>query len=72
MISKRFLRKTKAAVLASLMAGGMLLSSSCTIEDLQKNLIAGSLGYVKSHATAFWNAFVPPTEVWTGFFEQTW
>ena len=71
MSSTRFLRRTKMTALTTLMAGGMLFGSSCTIKDIQKNLIAGSLSYVKDHATAFWNAFLPADDVWTGFFEET-
>ena len=67
----RFLRKAKLAALSTLLAGGALLGSACTAEDIQKNVVAGSLGYVAGGATTFWNSFIPQDEIGDGFFNPT-
>ncbi len=69
MISTRTLRKAKVAALTTLLAGGTLFSSMCTAKDIQKNLVAGSLGYVKSGATSFWSNLVPQEPLWDSFFD---
>ena len=71
MINKRFLCRAKLATLTTLLVGGTLLGSACTSADIEKNLIAGTLGYVKGGATSFWDNFIPQDEVWEGFFNQT-
>ncbi|HRX87463.1 MAG TPA: hypothetical protein P5572_20755 [Phycisphaerae bacterium] len=35
--------------------GGSMLVSGCSMRDLQTNLVAGTLAYVKSEATTFWS-----------------
>ncbi|MFH1268232.1 MAG: hypothetical protein ABIK89_21135 [Planctomycetota bacterium] len=68
MMSTRFLHKVKVAAVTALLAGGTLYGSGCTSDDLQKNIVAGTLGYVKGGATAFWNNFIPQDDLWAGFF----
>ncbi len=58
-MNHRFLRKAKMATLAALMAGGTMLGSACTLEDLRDNVVAGSLLYVKGEATSFWDTVIP-------------
>lgn len=71
MSSTRFLRRAKTAALTTLLAGGMLSGWMCTSKDIQKNLVAGTLGYIKGGATTFWDSLLPQDELWEGFFNPT-
>ena len=71
MMSRRLLRKAKVTALTGLLAGGTLIGWGCTGADIQKNIVAGSLGYIKAGTTSFWNNFVPQDEVWNGLFNPT-
>jgi len=71
MNNMRFLHKAKLAALTTLLAGGTLLGSACTADDIRKNVVAGSLDYVADGATTFWNTFIPQDEIWAGFFDPT-
>ena len=71
MISTRFIRRAKLAALATLLAGGTVFGSMCTAKDIQKNVVAGSLNYVKGGATSFWNTFIPQDQIWEGFFNPS-
>ncbi len=71
MLSTRFARRAKAAALTTLLAGGTLFGSSCTSSDIHKNLVAGTLGYVKSSATSFWSNLIPMNDMWAGLFSPT-
>ncbi len=71
MATKRSVRKAKATALATLLAGGTMLGSTCSSRDIRDNIVAGSLAYVKNGATAFWNTLVPADEVLGGFFNPT-
>ena len=66
----RFLHRAKLAVLTTLLAGGTLYGSACTADDIQKNLVAGSLSYVKSGATSFWANLIPQDELWASFWNM--
>ncbi len=66
----RFLRRAKTAALITLLAGGTMLGTSCTAEDIQKNVVAGTLSYVAGGVTSFWNNFIPMDDVWTAFFNN--
>ena len=68
MSNKRFLHRAKLAAVTTLLAGGTLLGSSCTAADIQKNVVAGTLAYVKGGATSFWNNFIPQDDLWAGLF----
>jgi|GEM_PF-2665914 len=50
MLSKSIVRRTKFALMAAVLGGGTLFSS-CGINDIQDNLIAGALAGVKGAAT---------------------
>lgn len=56
--------KRMIQLLAGSMLGGALLVTGCTMRDLQTNLVAGTLAYVKSEATTFWSQ-VFSVEDWT-------
>jgi hypothetical protein len=71
MTGRRIARRVKLAALSSLLAGGTLLGSACTARDIEHNLVAGSLAYVRGGATSFWNAFLPQDELWQGFFNPS-
>ena len=71
MISTRFVRRTKLVALTTLLAGGTVFGSMCTSKDIQKNVVAGTLNYVKGGATSFWDAFIPQDEIWEGFFNPS-
>ena len=71
MLNKGFLRKAKLAGLTALLAGGALSGWMCTTADIQKNIVAGSLGYLKAGTTSFWNSFVPIDDVWAGLFDPS-
>ena len=49
----RFLRRAKTAALITLLAGGTMLGTSCTAEDIQKNVVAGTLNYVAGGGNLF-------------------
>ena len=69
-MNRRFLRKARMAALTALLAGGTVLGSACTADDIQKNVVAGTLGYVKAGATSFWSNFIPADDIWAGFFNR--
>ncbi len=56
-------RRIRMAALATLLTGGMVLGTGCSLRDLQTNLVAGTLAYVKGTATAFWDAFLPADDI---------
>ncbi len=55
-----FLRKTKMAALTTLLAGGMMLGSACSLADFRHSVIAGTLGFVEGYTTDAWIAWAPP------------
>ena len=67
-MNRTLLRRMKLATMSTLLAGGTLLGTSCTGADIQKNLVAGGLTYVKNGAVSFLNNFVPQDPMWHGFF----
>ncbi len=69
-MNHRFLRKAKIAALTTLLAGGTMLGSACSAEDIRENVVAGTLAYVKGGATSFWNNFIPSADVWAAFFNN--
>ena len=69
MNQKSLFRSLKMTTL-TVLAGGSLLLGGCTMTDVQKNVVAGSLGFVKSGVTAFWNAFIPVNDIANACFEQ--
>jgi hypothetical protein len=58
-------------VAAAVAFSGTTLGVGCNSRDIQLNLVAGSLAYVKNSATNFWNAFVPTDQVFEGLFNPT-
>jgi len=68
MNSRRFIRRMKTGTLTALLAGGTLFGWNCTQADLQKNIVAGSLAYVKGSTTTFWNTYIPPDRIWGNLF----
>lgn len=48
---------------AACAVGGSMLISGCTFRDLNTNLIAGTLAFVKSSATSFWSEMFPVDEL---------
>ena len=71
MINMRLVRRAKVAALTALLAGGAVFGSACTAADIQKNVVAGTLAYVKGGATSFWNNFIPQNDIWAGLFSDT-
>jgi len=71
MTSARMIGRVKRAALAGLLAGGTVFGASRSAADIQKNVVAGTLTYVKNSTTTFWNSLVPQTELWEGFFNPT-
>lgn len=67
-----FVRKVRLGLVAIAgMVSGTMLGIGCSSRDIQKNVVAGSLAYVKNSATSFWDAFVPTGEVFEGLFNPT-
>ena len=58
-MTKRGLKKAKQGVLATLLAGGILLGTSCTVGDIWQNVVAGALTYVKNTTTNVLTDSVP-------------
>ena len=56
------IRRVKMTALTTLMAGGMLLGSVCSMSDVRHNLSAGTYSFVKGFATDFWDAILPDAE----------
>jgi hypothetical protein len=66
MRNMRHLQRKFAAFALIAGMGGMMFTN-CSA-DIRKNIIAGSLSYVKSGAQTFWDNAVPQKDVWEGVF----
>jgi hypothetical protein len=54
----------RAGKTVAMMLAGSLMATGCTVGDINNNLMAGTLAFVKSGATTFWSALFPVDE-WT-------
>lgn len=61
--------RVRLGLLAAVFAGGSVVALGCNSRDIQHNIVAGSLGYVKNSATSFWNAFIPTDDIFQGLFD---
>ncbi|MBU0717553.1 MAG: hypothetical protein KJ749_04830 [Planctomycetes bacterium] len=55
-------RRAKVAALTTLMAGGVLLGSVCSMSDIRHNFQAGTYAFVKDFSTGLWDALFPEPE----------
>jgi hypothetical protein len=44
------------------MAAGAVLGSACTWQDVQHNVVSGSLSFVEGYTTSVWEAIVLPAD----------
>ncbi len=70
MTGSRMLRKLKLGVLTTVLAGGTLFNSWCTAQDIQKNLVAGALTFVKNGSQSFFDTWIPMKDVWADLFQR--
>ncbi|MBN1512595.1 MAG: hypothetical protein JXB13_11315 [Phycisphaerae bacterium] len=70
MTGSRMLRKLKMGVLTTVLAGGTLFGSWCTAQDIQKNLVAGALTFVKNGSQSFFDTWIPMKDVWADLFSK--
>ncbi len=57
-----FMRKAKLTGLATLLAGGSMLGSACSVADVRHNFVAGTQAFVKGYTTDLWGALIPTAD----------
>ena len=67
MLNASFSKRVKALVLASMMTGGALFATNCGLNDVRKNIVAGTLDFVQAYSQSVWSGLAPtPTDVFPG------
>jgi glyoxylate carboligase len=71
MLSTRVLRRAKKlAMVVTVAASGTLLGWGCTLEDIQHNIVAGTLGYIQASTTSFWSNLIAADDFWAALFNR--
>jgi len=58
-MSKRFVKKVKLTLVATMMLGSGTLFTSCGLADVKDNLVAGALSAVKGSAATWVDDLIP-------------